>query len=146
MLMVLLRLAFIGVGLIFLSEIPATENVFFNARFAFYGMLVLDFINLYKSNEGFEKHYAGVGLAITGIITFIDLLGILDIIILKEGIISANDKYTLINWLPSIPVDTYIRSFSFVTVFFCAAELVLIYVRNKVRSKAVTSKETAFES
>ncbi|MGD6879280.1 hypothetical protein [Bacillus infantis] len=146
MLMVLLRLAFIALGLIFLSEIPSSEKVFFNARFAFYGMLVLDFINIYKSNQGFEKHYAGIGLSITGIITFCDLLGILDIIILDKGIISANEKYTLLSWVPNISVDAYIVSFSLVTVFFCAAELILIYVRNKMKSKAVGSEETVLDT
>lgn len=146
MLMVLLRLAFIGVGLIFLSEIPNTEKVFFNARFAFYGMIFLDFINLYKSNKGFEKHYAGLGLAITGIITFVDFLGIIDIIVLKKGMIIANAKYKLINWIPSITVDSYIVTFSLVTVFFCAAELILIYVRNRSKSKDVSSEETVLDS
>ncbi|WP_404443483.1 hypothetical protein LG307_14855 [Sutcliffiella horikoshii] len=145
MLMVFLRVAFILVGLIFLSEIPTTEKVFFNARFAFYGMVLLDFINVYKSSENFEKHYAGFGLSFTAIITFIDFLGVIDIIMLKEGMIIPNVKYRLIEWVPSIPVDGYIISFSFFTVFFSAAELVLVYVRNKSSKKAVP-KQTAFDT
>ncbi|MDX8291431.1 hypothetical protein SLL00_16595 [Metabacillus indicus] len=129
--MIWLRLTLIVVGLIFISEIPSTEKVFFNARFAFYGMLLLDFINVFKSNEGFEKHYSGFGMGIVGFITFLDLLGVLDIIQLDNNLISPNDKYTLINWIPHIPVEAYIVTVSGFTIFICAAEIVIILARNK---------------
>ncbi|MGW6384554.1 hypothetical protein [Peribacillus butanolivorans] len=146
MLMVLFRLALIGISLIYLSEIPSTEKVFFNARFAFYGMVFLDFINLYRSNKGFEKHYAAIGSWIIGIITFLDFLGVLDIILLNNGKIVTNKKYDLLlSWCPSIPIDSYIVTFSFITLFWTAAEFVLIYYRNRSANKVIP-KDAALDT
>lgn len=136
MLIVCLRLAFVIIGLIFLSEIPTTEKVFFNARFAFYGMIFVDFVNVYKSNKGFEKHYAGVGWALTGLITFFDGLGVIDIIVLDKGKVFTNPKFDhLLGWVPAVSVESYIVTFSLFTIFFYAAELVLVFQRNLTSKK-----------
>ncbi|CRK80323.1 hypothetical protein [Neobacillus massiliamazoniensis] len=143
--LVILRLIFILVSLIYLSEIPSAEKVFFNARFAFNAMLFIDAINLFKANEGFEKYYAAFGIGILGLITFIDWLGVMDIIVLHAGKIGPSEKFTLLHWVPSITVDKYIQTFSFFTLFFSAAELVLIFFRNKSRNK-VASKGTVLDT
>jgi hypothetical protein len=127
-----LRFLFILFSLILLSEIPSNEGVFFKARLAFYGMLLLDYINLYRSNKGYEKHYACFGLAVTAFICLVDILGLVNFIQLNDGILGPNEKYILMKWFPSVTLAQYIVTFSLATFFTSSGEVILKVFRYKV--------------
>jgi hypothetical protein len=134
------RLILIIISLILISEIPSSESVFFKARLAFYGMLLLDYINLFKSNKGFEKHFSGFGLTITGLICLIDCFGLFNFIELKNNMLSPNSKYILMSWFPKISLTHYIVSLSFVTIFLSAGDIVLKLIRYSFKDSKQQAK------
>jgi hypothetical protein len=129
LLLIIIRILLIGLSLILLSEIPSTESVFFKARIAFYAMLFLDYINMFKSNNGFEKHFSGFGAGIIGLICVVDTFGLFNFIQLSEGIISPNNQYILMKWFPTITFDQYVISLSLLTAFLSGFELILKFGR-----------------
>jgi len=128
--MLYVRFSFIILSIGLMSSIPEeSPRLVFISRFVFHGMLLIDFINVFRHNYSFGRFMAYGGVIVSGFLTFIDICGMAGLLLIKSGkhgvfIFTGNHEYTVMKIVPTITAENFILYSSLAMIYVCGWELI----------------------
>ncbi|PGO26329.1 hypothetical protein CN982_18530 [Bacillus cereus] len=141
-----IRVLFIIWSLILVSNVPDDPASFFGTRFVFYGMLLLDFINVRMlARETYDKLISKIGIIICSLILVIDFSGLCKFIIYYKNekeilYLTINKSYSLLKYIPDVKIETYIVLSAIITIIVSGWELVYNVNRDR-KTKGKTGQK-----
>lgn len=112
-----IRIAFIIFSLVIMSNTPDEEITFFTTRIIFFGMLLLDYVNIKRfAHTKYEKFVGYFGIITFGVFVFFDAMGLFNFMHFDQDakFLIANNANLLMGYFGPIKLDTYLI---FTTIF-----------------------------